>query len=168
MLLYVLHVDKPVHCIISVLYVTILIKREREKERKRNLASQCDRLQGASPPHPPSQGAIHPPTLTELSHTLACRHRRRGKPPAPPVQPQGLPPAEHPCILQRNCRTPQRNYATRWPAGVAFLLRAYCIPNECVLCANGKSVCKREIGDKTGNEAGGKPPAPPVQPRGRN
>ena len=106
------------------------------------LQGACPPWQGACPPHPPSQGAIHTPTLTELSHTLACRH---------------------PCIPQRNCRTPQRNYATRWPAGVAFLLRAYCIPNECVLCAYGKSVCKREIGEKTGNEAGGKPPAPPIQ-----
>ena len=99
MLLYVLHVDKPVHCIISVLYVTILIKRDREKERKRNLASQRDRLQGGKPPAPPVAGGnphahlngtvahaglpapLHPATelshaSTELCDTLACRHLR--------------------------------------------------------------------------------------------
>ena len=40
MLLYVLRIDKPVHCIISVLYVTILIKRERAKERKSERAKE--------------------------------------------------------------------------------------------------------------------------------
>ena len=110
-------IDKTVHCIISVLYVTILIKSEREKlnkttqqlsvfiwheflslycsrnvvvcsphrqdsalynfcsicynsdkerkrerEKERNLASQRDRLQGASPPHPRRRGqSTRPP-----------------------------------------------------------------------------------------------------------
>jgi len=35
------HIDNRVQCIISVLYVTLLVQREREKER--NLASQPGR-----------------------------------------------------------------------------------------------------------------------------
>ena len=34
------------------------------------------------------------------------------------------------------------------------------------MCTYSPFIGKREIGDKTRNEAGGKPPAPPVQPRG--
>ena len=57
MLLYVLRIDKPVHCIISVLYVTILIKSEREK-----LSRSTRSLAGASPPHPRRRGqSTRPP-----------------------------------------------------------------------------------------------------------
>ena len=101
MLLYVLRIDKPVHCIISVLYVTILIKRERAKERKserakeRNLASHRDRLQGQAPRTPVAGGNPHAHLNGTVEHPGLPAPSQEASPPHPPSNRRGFP-----------CRTP--------------------------------------------------------------
>ena len=97
MLLYVLRIDKPVHCIISVLYVTILIKRERAKERKserakeRNLASHRDRLQGQAPRTPVAGGNPHAHLNGTVEHPGLPAPSQEASPPHPPSNRRGFP-----------------------------------------------------------------------------
>ena len=113
MLLYVLRIDKPVHCIISVLYVTILIKRERAKERKserakeRNLASHRDRLQGQAPRTPVAGGNPHAHLNGTVEHPGLPAPSQEASPPHPPSnRRRQAPRTPRPTAGASPCRTP--------------------------------------------------------------
>ena len=97
-------------------------KREREKEK---LSKSMRSLAGGKPPAPPVAGGNPHAHLNGTVAHAGLPAPSQGQAPRTPRPTAGASPCRHPCIPQRNCRTPQRNYATRWPAGTFAPLIPY-------------------------------------------